>query len=94
MIDDSAPHRVFEISELTRVIASCLIPICRASTVKLACTCRYLEEPVLSVLWGEQSRLDTLLEVLPEETRDCVYSKEVNGLEVRGLDLPLVILNA
>ena len=67
---DNAPSRVFNISELTRLIASQLIPISRKSAVNLACVCRSLEEPVLSTLWEEQSALHTLLEVLPEATWD------------------------
>ena len=93
MIDDSALHRVLKIGELTRAIASHLTPISLKSAVNLACTCRYLEEPVLSTLWEEQSRLDTLLEVLPKETRDFVLL--VSGeCVVRGLGLLLQMLNA
>jgi len=73
MIDDSALHRVLKIGELMRVIASHLTPSSRMSAVDLACTCRYLEEPVLSTLWEEQSQLDNLLGVLPEGTRYLVY---------------------
>lgn len=65
--DDSAAHRVFKISELTRAIASHLTLISRGSTVNLARTCRCLEEPVLSTLWETQSRLTTLLELLPKK---------------------------
>ena len=70
MICDNTPSRVFNISELTRLIASHLIPISQKSTVNLACACRSLEEPVLSTLWEEQSALYTLLEVLPGATWD------------------------
>ena len=62
------PHRVFKISELTRPIASQLVLISRQSAVNLACTCRSLEEPMLSTLWETQWSLYTLLEVFPEET--------------------------
>jgi len=65
---DNMPHRVFKISELTRVIASHLTPTSSESAVNLACTCRCLEEPVLSTLWETQPSLHTLLRVLPEET--------------------------
>ena len=68
MIHDSAPHRVFKISELTRLIASQLILISRKSAVSLACASRHLEEPVLSTLWESQRSLHTLLEVLPVES--------------------------
>ena len=71
MIHDSTPHRIFRISELTRLIASQLILISPKSTVNLACACRYLEEPVLSSLWGTHLPLDTLLKVLPQETWRC-----------------------
>ena len=68
MIDDNMPHRVFKISELTRVIASHLTPAGSGSAVNPACSCRCLEEPVLSTLWETQPSLQTLLKVLPEET--------------------------
>lgn len=70
MICDNAPSRIFNISELARLIASQLIHIGRKNVVNLACVCRSLEEPVLSTLWEEQSALYTLLEVLPETTWD------------------------
>ena len=71
MVHDGAPHRVFRISELTRLIAGQLIPTSRTNVVDLACVCRYLEEPVLSTLWETQSSLHVLLRVLPEETWYC-----------------------
>ena len=67
MIPDSTPHRIFKISELTRVIASHLVLISPKSAVDLACTCRYIEEPALSTLWETQWSLCILLKVLPEE---------------------------
>lgn len=70
MICDNAPSRIFNISELVRLIASQLILISRKSAVNLACACRSLEEPVLSTLWEKQSALYTLLEVLPGATWD------------------------
>ena len=93
MLDGSASHRVFKISELTSAIASCLVPISRGSAANLARTCRFLEEPALSALWENQSQLETLLEVLPEETRECKYSSAFGGLMVRGLDLLFEISN-
>ena len=86
MLDDSASHRVFKISELTSAIASCLVPIHRESAVNLARTCRLFEEPALSALWEEQSRLEILLGVLPETTRDNTYSEEFGGCMVRSQD--------
>ena len=87
MTDDSTSHRVFRINELTRFIASRLIPISRKSAVNLACVCRYLEEPVLSTLWETHESLDTLLQVLPEgywEFKPWVHDKGA----VRDLALP------
>lgn len=80
MIHNSASSRVFKISELTRLIASELVHISRRSMVDLACVCRSLEEPILSTLWETQWALDTLLELLPEwtrETEDLRYGKFV-----------------
>ena len=85
MIHDNTPHRIFEITELTRAIASQLILTSRKSTVDLARTCRYLEEPALSTLWETQGSLDTLLKVLPEET----WRFESDDHRVRDLDPPL-----
>jgi len=86
MIDDSATHRVLKIGELTRVIASHLSRISGESTVNLACTCRCLEEHVLSTLWGEQPQLDVLLGVLPKGTWSRVCP-ESGGSVVCGLYL-------
>ena len=66
-----APHRIFEISELTTLIASQLALISQKSTLNLACTCRNLEEPALRLLWQTQPLLDTLLKVLPKDTWRC-----------------------
>ena len=72
MIEDgTAPGRVFKISELARLIASQLNLTNKRSVVNLACVCRYLEEPVLSILWETQSSLPRLLKVLPGETWEC-----------------------
>ena len=94
MMGDSAPHCVFKISELSRDIASQLIYVSQKSTLNLACTSRYLEEPVLSTLWETQRRLSTLLKVLPEGTWKNEYIESKAKWEVRGLDLPLEIPNA
>ena len=93
MLDESASHRVFKISELAGVIASQLIPISRESTVNLARTCRYLEEPVLSALWEGQPREVALLGVFPEGAWDHRYIESQNGWEVRGWDLSLGVPN-
>jgi len=71
MIHDSASHRIFRISELTSLTASQLVLISPKSTASLACVCRYLEEPALSILWQTQRSLDNLLKALPEETWSC-----------------------
>ena len=70
MTNDCAPHRVFKISELTRLIAEQLVPDNQRSAVSLACTCRYLEKPVLSKLWETQDSFSALLKVLPRDTWD------------------------
>ena len=87
MIHDSTPRRVFEIDELTRLIASQLVLVSRKSAVNLACACRYLEEPVLSTIWETQSSLITLLRVLPKETREFEHL-EIGHKVVRGLNSP------
>ena len=88
MIDDSAPYRVLKIGELTRLIASQLILIGRESAANLACTCRYLEVPVLSTLWETQSPLYTLLKTLPRDARGWEYLRPGKRV-VRDLNLPL-----
>ena len=85
---DTTPHRVFKISELTRLIASQLVLTSRQSAVNLACACRSLEEPVLSTLWETQWSLRTLLEVLPKETWEVLYANLYRDL-VCGLGPPL-----
>ena len=87
MTDDSPPQRVFKIGELARLIASKVIRKRRARAVNLACVCRCLEEPVLSVLWETQSSLHTLLETLPEGTWDWDELAQGESV-VCGLDLP------
>ena len=75
MNHDSTPHRIFKISELTRLIAAYLILIDPKGVVSLACTCRCLEEPALGTLWETQRSLCTPLRVLPEETWNCERQK-------------------
>ena len=87
MIDDSAPHCVFKIDELTRLIARHLIPCNRESARNFACACRYLEEPVLSVLWKSQESPCTLLETLPGDTWGW-GDRALTGRTVCNLDLP------
>ena len=94
MIGDSAFHRVFKINELARAITSRLIPTSQKSIVKLACTCRYLEELALSALWETQIWLDTLLKVLPGGILDRKYMGHWDAWEVRGLDFSLETSNA
>jgi len=86
MIDESTPHRIFKISELTRAIASHLTLTSPESAMNLACACRYLEEPALSALWETQFSLCVLLRVLPEES--WVWDDTASGA-VRSLDIPL-----
>ena len=93
MIDDSAPYRVLKIGELTRLIASQLILIGRESAANLACTCRYLEVPVLSTLWETQSPLYTLLKTLPRDAWGWEYLRPGKRV-VRDLNLPLHESNA
>ena len=89
MIHDGTPHRVFKISELTRHIASQLVLThSRKSAVNLACACRSLEEPVLSILWETERSMDTLLRVLPKGTWQLKCVEFVYEM-VRGLKSPL-----
>jgi len=99
MVDDNAPNRVFMIDELARLIAGQLVLISQNSAVSLACTCRYLEEPVLSTLWETQVSFDILLEVLPEDTwyyeeNWCYEHQTYDPSLVCGLDYPLEKSNA
>jgi len=97
MIDDvgsTAAHRVLEIGELTRLIAGQLVVVGnQKSAVNLACSSRYLEEPVLSALWETQSSLHTLLKTLPSHTWH--FGREGGGLEstVCGLNFTFVRSN-
>lgn len=84
MIRDSTSSRIFNIGELSRLIAGQLVLISRKSAVNLARTCRSLEEPVLSTLWEAQWSLCTLLETLPEETWQLQHP-EFDRQVVRGL---------
>ena len=56
-------HQIFKIDKLARLVVTV---IGREGAVSLACTCRDLEESVLSTLWAEQDSLRTLLQVLPK----------------------------
>jgi len=88
MIHDSTPYRVLKISELTRLVASQLVLIgAKGSAVNLALVCRSFEEPTLSTLWETQWVLNTLLELLPQETWGYTHV-------VCGLDPPLEGLKA
>lgn len=89
MIHDDTPHRIFKISELTRLIASQLVLIDQKGTANLARACRCLEEPALSVLWETQWSLYTLLEVLPEENLEP-HRIAASTCVVRDLDLGLL----
>jgi len=88
MIHDNTPIRTFRISELTRAIASQLTLVSQRSAVNFACACRCLEGPVLSVLWETQRSLCTLLEVLPEDSRD--WECPVLDWESLALDISVV----
>lgn len=92
MIHDNTPNRVFKISELTKLIVDQLVLISQQSAVNLACTCRCLEDPVLSTLWETQGSLFTLLGVFPRGTWDR-KPLEPKKLVVRSLGLPLGELN-
>ena len=84
MIHESAPHRVFKIAELARPIADQLVLTSPKSAANLALVSRCLEEPALSVLWGTQRSLYTLLMVLPRENRGRGWDNEVCELDLRS----------
>jgi len=88
-VDTTATHRVLKIGELTRLIAGQLVLISRKSAVDLACSSRYLEEPVLSTLWEIQSSFCTLPEVLPGQTWHIRDEHTNWDSTVRGLNLLL-----
>ena len=89
MIHDRASHRVLNIGELTRVIASHLVSISQNSALNLACACRCLEEPVLSTLWEKQPFLHPLLMTLPGDTWGQWTNMERTRIQVCGLNLLL-----
>ena len=64
--------RVFEIDEILRVIATHVVDLEGSSAIALACCCKALEEPVLSLCWEGQS-LDRLAGILPTDVlyRSC-----------------------
>ena len=67
------PQRICEIEELARLISRHLVSANRQSTVSLACTCRFIEAPALSLLWEHQDSLLTpigLSTVMGGEVRD------------------------
>lgn len=93
MTHNDVYQRVFNISELARIIAHQLILIGQKSAVNIACASRCLEEPVLSTLCETQKSLGILLEVLPEGTLDRQHP-EPDVTMVRGLSLLPEKLNA
>ena len=56
--------KVFEIDEILRPIAGCVIDLDESSAIALACCCKAFEEPVLSSYWEDQP-LDKLANVIP-----------------------------
>jgi len=87
MAHHRAPHRIFGIAELTRLVAVQLVLIGEKSAVSFGCARRCLEGPVLSALWETQSSMLTLLKTLPEANSDCDRSLPVR-YSVRGLYPP------
>ena len=86
MIQDT-PNHIFNIGELTKLIASQLVLISRKSTVNLACavTVGALKNRS-SALWETQSTLCALLESLPGGKWDFEHPEFCKHV-VCGLDL-------
>ena len=59
-------HLIFAIDELLRLVIDELVETSRRSAVSFALTCRFLEEPTLSLLWKKQNSLTDLIKVLPD----------------------------
>lgn len=76
---DGAPHRVFKISELSRLIASELVFTSQKSTANPACACRPLEGARPQRIMGDAT---VLLSILPKET----WYYQLDAHEVRGLE--------
>jgi len=64
------PHRIFFVGGLVVFITKELLKCAHSEwdVVSLALTCRVLQSPALSVLWAEQTKLITLIRVLPQDT--------------------------
>ena len=80
------PHRIFEIDELVGQVIDELVKTNPRTAVSFALTCRSLEEPTLSSLWGQQKMLLHLLMVLPGWT--WVNDEDGNPGIVSGRDFP------
>lgn len=62
------PHPIIEIDELLGLVIDELVETSPQTAVRLALTCRSLEEPTLSSLWEQQHSLINLVKVLPNHT--------------------------
>jgi len=63
------PRSIFEIDELLRPVVDELVETSPRAALSLALTCRSLEEPTLSSLWGRQESFGVLVKVFPSCTR-------------------------
>lgn len=77
-------NQIFKIDELLRLVIDELVETSPQTAVSFALTCRSLEEPTLSSLWGEQNSLADLIKVLPDHT----WVQDTRGI-VSGRDFPM-----
>ena len=74
------PHQIFKIDELVRLVIHELVETSPRTAVSFALTCRSLDEPTLSSLWGKQELLTLLFSAtLPSLRRGGYYDVPVSG---------------
>jgi len=75
------PHQIFFVEDLVILIAKELVECSyfKWDVVSLALTCQALESPALSMLWARQTKLSTLIQVLPPNTLAYALCERFEG---------------
>jgi len=66
--DTTMPHRALVVEEILREVVTHVTNTHHPAAISLACSARFLEEPVLSALWKKQDSLQTLIRTLPPDS--------------------------